>query len=155
MSKLYVDVFEENANRPLPIRQELNTGGSSDVNYSFDEQDTGLTWIDGKKIYQKTIELNRLTTAGVNVYTNLNISNLDKIIAADVFYTIEYPHDTDVLVHDFQLPYVHGGPSNTYILTYFFEGKQRIGLYGDVYVFDSPILSQYGHATLRYTCADR
>ena len=35
-----------------------DTPAGGGVNYSTDEQDTGLTWIDGSKIYQKTFEYN-------------------------------------------------------------------------------------------------
>ena len=36
----------------------LYAPNTSGINYSTDEQDTGLTWIDGKKIYQKSVEVN-------------------------------------------------------------------------------------------------
>lgn len=50
--------------------QQANIGGGSSggggINYSTTEQATGLTWIDGKPIYQKTV-----------VYTNTSVSLLD------------------------------------------------------------------------------
>lgn len=36
------------------------TDVSGVVNYSKEEQDTGLTWIDGKKIYQKTFDVQHI-----------------------------------------------------------------------------------------------
>ena len=49
------------------------------VSYSSNEQDTGLTWIDGKKIYQKTIDCGILpnnTTKDVNH----SISNIGYVV---------------------------------------------------------------------------
>lgn len=42
-------------------------GALSGINYSTSEQDTGLTWIDGKKIYQKTF------TGSITTYTDSNL----------------------------------------------------------------------------------
>ena len=44
----------------------VNDGGTSGdissngINYSTEEQDTGLTWIDGKKIYQKSFNISNI-----------------------------------------------------------------------------------------------
>ena len=47
--------------------------------YSTTEQDTGYKWIDGKRIYQKTIDFGNLpNNSGKSV--DPNIQNLDKII---------------------------------------------------------------------------
>lgn len=51
-----------------------NVGGSGGgVNYSTTEQDTGLKWIDGKTIYQKTFIITQNDTW--EDLTNLNIDN--------------------------------------------------------------------------------
>lgn len=47
--------------------------------YSLTEQATPYTWVDGKTIYQKTIEVT-LSTGETNV--NHGISNIDKVIDA-------------------------------------------------------------------------
>lgn len=49
-------------------------------NFSTEEQNTGLKWIDGKDIYIKTITTGQL---GTTKTINHNISNLDKIIKID------------------------------------------------------------------------
>ena len=36
------------------------SGNSSSIPYSTKEQDTGLTWIDGKKIYQKSFNISNI-----------------------------------------------------------------------------------------------
>ena len=47
------------------------------VGYSTLEVDTGMTWIDGSEIYQKTIEVTGITA------TDHNISDIDKIIGCE------------------------------------------------------------------------
>lgn len=49
------------------------------LNYSTDEQNTGSTWINGKKIYCKTILLGAPQSATVSIPHN--IANIDKIIS--------------------------------------------------------------------------
>ena len=70
-------------------------GGSSGggVDYSTTEQNTGLKWVDGKPIYQKTIELTTNDT-----WVSLTSLNIDNIVdyeglwkAAD---NTPYPLDT-------------------------------------------------------------
>lgn len=55
------------------IEQLISGIGGGGIDYSTTEQDTGLKWIDGKPIYQKTI-----------VYTNTSVSlvdlNIDEIV---------------------------------------------------------------------------
>ena len=57
-------------------------GGGGGVNYSTTEQDTGLKWIDGKTVYQITVELEFERTAQQNVtYISKNIPGLSKVIS--------------------------------------------------------------------------
>lgn len=49
-------------------------------NYSETEIDTGYTWIDGKKIYKKTIKSTSGLTAGSSVTINHGITNLDIVV---------------------------------------------------------------------------
>ena len=49
-------------------------------NYSTTEQDTGFTWVDGKKIYKKSIYTGSLPTAGGTTNIDIGVNNLDKII---------------------------------------------------------------------------
>jgi len=48
-------------------------------NYSLAETDTGYTWIDGKKIYKRTVNFGALPN-GTNKTVPLNIGNLDTYI---------------------------------------------------------------------------
>ena len=42
----------------IPIGVMNCNSPNSGIDYSYEEQDTGLKWVDGRKIYQKTIPLN-------------------------------------------------------------------------------------------------
>lgn len=50
----------------------------SDMDYSTSEQDTGCKWVDGKKIYKKTISCGG--GSNKNKAVNHNISNLSRTI---------------------------------------------------------------------------
>lgn len=57
-------------------------------NYSTSEQDTGLTWINGKKIYQKTLAITIPTTSasGTTVSATFSIgANIDSCIDLQAF----------------------------------------------------------------------
>lgn len=49
-------------------------GGGSGHNYSTDEQDTGDVWVDGKPIYEITIELPSYVTISNTNWTSIGIS---------------------------------------------------------------------------------
>ena len=56
-----------------------SSGGGGGIDYSTTEQDTGLKWIDGKPIYQKTFSL-AFTSNFLSVdLTALNIDSVVKI----------------------------------------------------------------------------
>ena len=42
------------------IKYDNCSGNSGGIPYSTEEQDTGLTWIDGKKIYQKSFNISNI-----------------------------------------------------------------------------------------------
>ena len=56
----------------------------SDMDYSTSEQDTGCKWIDGKKIYKKTIDIGTLPNATTKTVAH-GISNLGLVIKAEGF----------------------------------------------------------------------
>lgn len=53
--------------------------GGSNINYSTEEQDTGLKWIDGKKIYQKTVSCGELPNK-TNKSIAHGIINMDVVV---------------------------------------------------------------------------
>lgn len=60
-------------------KYEIGGSGGGGIDYSTIEQDTGLKWVDGKAIYQKTFLFNNLTT-GENYLELGNSSDFDVII---------------------------------------------------------------------------
>lgn len=52
-------------------------------NYSYNEVDTGFTWVDGKHIFKKTI-YRQATGAISSITMNTNISNGDKLVNIEV-----------------------------------------------------------------------
>ena len=113
------------------INANSSAGG---VDYSTTEQDTGLKWVDGKKVYQKTISFNTLTPGANNKIDNsITISNF-KIIdfSGTVFLTDG--------VNELAIPYV---TSNQQLSAFFSDG---------VYIFVSSTLNVgSGYLTIKYT----
>lgn len=58
------------------------SGGSGGIDYSTTEQDTGIKWINGKPIYQRSFALSSDLICGSNswTYTGMNATNVDFII---------------------------------------------------------------------------
>lgn len=67
------------------ISEGSGGGGTSVIDYSTDEQDTGAKWIDGKTIYQKTYDLGNVVETPSSQWTNLNIdaTNISRIINSE------------------------------------------------------------------------
>lgn len=63
--------------------EEQESGGG--VDYSTTEQDTGIKWIDGKSIYQKTYEVSGTYTLGNDAWTTIitdaSIDTLIKVMS--------------------------------------------------------------------------
>lgn len=118
------------------VEAEGGSGGGGGVSYSTEEQDTGLTWIDGKKIYQKTVEFGTLPNAS------------SKEVAHDIvgFETIWIKEFICVGSNDYYtiLPYVlmsagtHGGE------LYLHDGKIHVTV-------DGNFSSYTGYCTICYT----
>ena len=85
MSKLYLQHDYQ-----VTGRDYVETEGGGDtpaggISYSTEEQDTGLTWVDDKKIYQKTIYIETATLSSASPYTSaaLDIA-LDKVFSTEL-----------------------------------------------------------------------
>lgn len=78
------DLTSVSATRPLSAKQGKVLKDTIDAisNYSTNEVDTGATWIDGKKIYKKTIDFGALPN-NTNKQVAHDISNLDKVIKVE------------------------------------------------------------------------
>lgn len=64
--------------------QFVNANGNTLLNlkFSLEEQETGMQWIDGKKIYCKVILVSGFTK---DKYVAHNISNLHRVLSCDLF----------------------------------------------------------------------
>lgn len=60
-------------------------GGGGGINYSLNEQDTGLKWIDGRTIYQKTLYFRNPVSgdAAIEVPLGISGSDMDYVISRE------------------------------------------------------------------------
>lgn len=60
-------------------------GGSSKIDYSLTEQNTGVKWVDGKAVYQRTFELDYDEQSGHNwiICPTTGINNVMRVEAVD------------------------------------------------------------------------
>lgn len=67
------------------MSQFVNANGNTLLNlkFSLEEQETGMQWIDGKKIYCKVILVSGFDSN--DVYVPHNISNLYRVLSCDLF----------------------------------------------------------------------
>lgn len=68
---------------------DASGSGGGGVNYSTDEQDTGLTWIDGSKIYEKTVVLESVS-AGLSQTIAHGITGIAQVIGYDLMPLIAH-----------------------------------------------------------------
>lgn len=73
-----------------------STRDNSYISYSTEEQDTGLKWIDGKLIYQKTISCGGLKN-NQQISVPHNVSNIDHVID---YKMIAWNNSTGVSIND-------------------------------------------------------
>ena len=71
-------------NTRYPTGSGGGSGGGSSVNYSTSEQEIG-TWIDGKPLYQKTIEVTD-SFSSTKSYTDNDIASADVLMLVDGYY---------------------------------------------------------------------
>lgn len=67
------------------MSQFVNANGNTllNLNFSLEEQETGLYWIDGKKIYCKVILVTGFDSE--DKYVAHNISDLYRVLSCDLF----------------------------------------------------------------------
>ena len=59
--------------------------GAGSLNYSTEEQDTGINWTDGKRLYTRTIISNNVTLGQLSVYNIATMSGIDTLFIKDSF----------------------------------------------------------------------
>lgn len=63
----------------LELKESIEAGGSAGgIDYSTEEQDTGLKWIDGKTIYQKVYTFNTMHS-GYSIPLGFNVDTIIKM----------------------------------------------------------------------------
>ncbi len=115
----------------------LPTGGG--VDYSLEEQWTGKHWIDGKKIYQKTINIGQLPNKSTKNVPH-NIVNCERILGFETFAT------SGQTIH---LPNASPYAANQSITFTASPDQLRV-----VTQYDHSVYS-WCYATIFYTCTDR
>ena len=103
------------------------------VDYSTAERDTGLKWVDGKKIYQKTVDCGTLPASGGKTVAH-DIANIAAVISADGVTS----NATSMMVP---------GPSNGFVALC---DETNITIYNDASVANTRC-----YLTLLYTCTNR
>lgn len=78
----YATGWSSDAPNALKLGGQLPAYYAKASNYSTTEQWTGKNWIDGKKIYQKTVNCGLMPNA-TSKDTNHNVSNLDKVVGME------------------------------------------------------------------------
>lgn len=109
-------------------------GGAGGIDYSTEEQDTGLKWIDGKPIYQKTFFFT--TPASGAISTPINISSVSSIISIDGLVNNGVPLN---FTYD----------NNYYTKTW--GGVSNGGASVNIGVASSDLASKAAYVTIRYT----
>lgn len=71
--------------------------GESMINYSTSEQNTGIKWIDGKDIYQKTVAISGFDSYGVA----LDITGIDFLVDARAILRTSYSGTTSTHITSF------------------------------------------------------
>lgn len=87
-------------------KAKLGADAMSNQNYSTSEIDTGTTWIDGKKIYKKTIDCGAPPAADQTKNIDINVANFEKAIKIEGIMYDQYNEA-------FPLPYCDSSFSNT------------------------------------------
>lgn len=135
MSKLYLQHDYQVTGKDY-VETEGGDTPAGGISYSTEEQDTGLTWIDGKNIYQKTVEFGALP------------NTTSKDVAHDIvgFETIWIKEFICVGSNDYytNLPYVLMSPGTHGGEIYLHDGKIHVTVDGDFSAYT-------GYCTICYT----
>lgn len=81
------DILKWDATDSLWVNDRISGGG---VNYSLSEQNTGLTWVDGRPIYQKTYYKPQLPYGVSILDSNFTTSLYDEYWIIDTYWKYEY-----------------------------------------------------------------
>ncbi len=122
------------------IHDEVCGGGVGSLSYSLQEQWTGKYWIDGKKIYQKTINFGALPNAQTKKQPH-NINSFDRVI--EVFGAGKWIGNNQITI-----PYASTNQVNCIAL---YIDNVNINVSGAI---DHSSYTET-YFTIQYTCTDR
>lgn len=91
-------------------------------NYSLSEQDTGFRWLNGNKIYKKTINFGQLPNASVKTVA-INVSDLQYILKIEGI-----AWGSNIFAH---LPYVNPSSAQYQVEIYINEQRRIVVATGD------------------------
>ena len=121
------------------ILDNINYKDLTAFTYSTAEQWKGEYWIDGKKIYQKTVTWSNLSTGSISKAHN--ISNIDSIVDYKIF-----AKNSGGELFTFPCVYYGSGSSGTFYDTYMFVTKTYINCKSNI-----AWSSHEFYATIKYT----
>ena len=109
---------------------QVATGGGGGIDYSTEEQDTGLKWIDGKKIY--VISKHFINTNGVMTdYSNIGLSTDDVDTVIDQKFTAKRDLGNELLYYSGNGSNRSENNANLYIAIRVYKGDvQYVQKYG-------------------------
>ena len=120
-----VDVTDIENNQVLAWNESLQkfinvnqSGGGSGIDFSTSEQDTGLLWIDGRHVYQKTINFGTLPNNSTKSVAH-GISNLDYVL----YYQGIAKNTNSLFV---PLPYVNSPNPTTYNIEFYITSTDLV-----------------------------
>lgn len=73
--------YDSSTSKWVNANESGGGGGGSAIDYSTVEQDTGIKWVDGKTIYQKTLDFGTITLATTKSESIGDVS-IDRLISA-------------------------------------------------------------------------
>ena len=120
---------------------DLNPDGMYGPDYSLNEQDTGRRWVDGKKIYQKTVDCGALPNS-TSKLTAHGIANMDHLV--HMTGMAEHPGNNFIILPHSGMPSV----------------SNNVGMYATktnavTYTYANNTHYTRSYLTLWYTCTDR
>lgn len=131
--------YEGNWGEEKALLDTTNYKDLTAFTYSTTEQWTGKYWIDGKKIYQKTVTWSNLSAGSIS--KSHNISNIDSIVDYKIF-----AKNSGGELFTFPCVYYGNGSSGTFYDTYIFVTKTYINCKSNV-----AWSSHEFYATIKYT----
>lgn len=126
----------------IVVLEAADVGARKLLNFTYDEQDTGMLWTDNHKIYQKTVNCGAMPNNSNKIVPHL-IPNVEYIIR---MWGMAVSLDSGATI---PLPYVHFSEMGAQIQLAATRDHIELHAVYDLSIFDA------SRVTLWYTCFDR